>query len=57
MGTATAAHHYATTNPYTGERVREFDTLDGAQVDQAVQTAHEAFGRWRRRPISERAAI
>jgi succinate-semialdehyde dehydrogenase/glutarate-semialdehyde dehydrogenase len=57
MGTATAAHHYATTNPYTGERVREFDTLDGAQVDQAVQTAHEAFGRWRRRPIGERAAI
>jgi succinate-semialdehyde dehydrogenase/glutarate-semialdehyde dehydrogenase len=57
MGTAEAAHHYATTNPYTGERVREFDTLDGAEVDQAVQAAHQAFGRWRRRPIGERAAI
>src|SRR3954471_18694350 len=57
MGTATTGHHYATTNPYTGECVREFDTLDGAQVDQAVQAAHGAFGRWRRRPIGERAAI
>jgi succinate-semialdehyde dehydrogenase / glutarate-semialdehyde dehydrogenase len=57
MATTTPTRHYATTNPYTGERVREFDTLDGAQVDQAVQAAHEAFGRWRRRPIEERAAI
>ena len=57
MRTATAAQHYATTNPYTGERVREFDPLDGAQIDRAVQAAHEAFGRWRRRPIGERAAV
>jgi succinate-semialdehyde dehydrogenase/glutarate-semialdehyde dehydrogenase len=57
MGTATGANHYATTNPYTGECVREFDTLDGEQIDRAVQAAHEAFGRWRRRPIGERAAI
>jgi succinate-semialdehyde dehydrogenase/glutarate-semialdehyde dehydrogenase len=58
MGTAaTAAHHYATTNPYTGETVREFETLDGPEVDRAVRAAHEAFGRWRRRPIEERAGI
>jgi succinate-semialdehyde dehydrogenase/glutarate-semialdehyde dehydrogenase len=57
MGTATAAHHYATVNPYTGETVREFDTLTRDEVDAAVATAHEAFGRWRRRPISERAAV
>jgi succinate-semialdehyde dehydrogenase/glutarate-semialdehyde dehydrogenase len=57
MGTATAAHHYATVNPYTGETVREFDTLSREQVDRAVAAAHDAFGRWRRRPISERAAI
>jgi succinate-semialdehyde dehydrogenase/glutarate-semialdehyde dehydrogenase len=57
MGTATAAHHYATINPYTGEVVREFESLDSAEVDGAVETAHEVFGSWRRRPIEERAAI
>src|SRR5688500_13885630 len=56
MATA-AAHRYATVNPYTGETVREFETLDGAAVDRAVEAAHEAFGPWRRRPIEERAAI
>jgi succinate-semialdehyde dehydrogenase/glutarate-semialdehyde dehydrogenase len=57
MGTATAAHHYATINPYTGEVVREFESLDSTEVDRAVETAHEAFGSWRRRPIEDRAAI
>jgi succinate-semialdehyde dehydrogenase/glutarate-semialdehyde dehydrogenase len=57
MATATASHHFATVNPYTGQTVAEFDTLDSEQVDQAVEAAHEAFGSWRRRPIEERAAI
>jgi succinate-semialdehyde dehydrogenase/glutarate-semialdehyde dehydrogenase len=57
MTTATAPHHYATINPYTGEVVREFDTLDGEEVDRAVERAHRAFEDWRRRPIQERAAI
>lgn len=52
MATATA-HHYATVNPYTGEVVREFDSL---AVDRAVESAHRAFGAWRDRPIEERAA-
>ena len=56
MATATA-HHYATVNPYTGEVVREFDSLDAAAVDRAVEDAYRAFGPWRRRPIAERAAI
>jgi succinate-semialdehyde dehydrogenase/glutarate-semialdehyde dehydrogenase len=56
MATATA-HHYATVNPYTGEVVREFDSLDAAGVDRALETAHQAFGAWRDRPIGERAAI
>ena len=56
MATATA-HHYATVNPDTGEVVREFDSLDTAAVDRAVETAHHAFGAWRDRPIEERAAI
>src|SRR3954447_6183192 len=56
MATATA-HHYATVNPYTGEVVREFDSLDAAAVDRAVEAAHQAFGTWRDRSIEERAAI
>jgi acyl-CoA reductase-like NAD-dependent aldehyde dehydrogenase len=56
VATATA-HHYATVNPYTGEVVREFDSLDAAAVERAVETAHQAFGAWRHRPIEERAAI
>jgi succinate-semialdehyde dehydrogenase/glutarate-semialdehyde dehydrogenase len=57
MATAATAHHYATINPYTGEVVREFETLDSTEVDRAVEAAHEAFGSWRRRPIDERAGI
>jgi succinate-semialdehyde dehydrogenase/glutarate-semialdehyde dehydrogenase len=59
MATATAARHrhYATTNPYTGETVREYDTMSREEVDRAVTAAHEAFTRWRRWPIDNRAAI
>jgi succinate-semialdehyde dehydrogenase/glutarate-semialdehyde dehydrogenase len=57
MSTATAAHHYATVNPYTGETVREFDTLSRDEVDRAMEAAHDAFAHWRRRSIAERAAI
>jgi succinate-semialdehyde dehydrogenase / glutarate-semialdehyde dehydrogenase len=56
VATATA-QHYATVNPYTGEVVREFESLDAAGVDRAVETAHRAFSAWRVRPIEERAAI
>ena len=56
MATA-MAHHYATVNPYTGEVVREFESLDAAAVDRAVETANQAFSAWRDRPIEERAAI
>jgi succinate-semialdehyde dehydrogenase / glutarate-semialdehyde dehydrogenase len=57
MGTATATRHYATVNPYTGETVKEFDTLTRDEVDRAVAGAHDAFLAWRERPIAERAAI
>jgi succinate-semialdehyde dehydrogenase/glutarate-semialdehyde dehydrogenase len=57
MATATASHHFATVNPYTGQTVAEFDTLESEQVDQAVRAAHEAFGSWRRRSIEQRAGI
>src|SRR3954447_19917910 len=57
MGTATATRHYATVNPYTGETVKEFDTLTRDEVDRAVAAAHDAFLTWREQPIAERAAI
>jgi succinate-semialdehyde dehydrogenase/glutarate-semialdehyde dehydrogenase len=57
MSTATATRPYATTNPYTGETVREFARLGREEVDRAVAAADDAFANWRARPISERAAI
>jgi succinate-semialdehyde dehydrogenase / glutarate-semialdehyde dehydrogenase len=57
MATASKAPHYVTVNPYTGETVRAFETLDSEEVDRAVEASHDAFGRWRRRPIAERAQI
>jgi acyl-CoA reductase-like NAD-dependent aldehyde dehydrogenase len=42
MGTATAARHYATVNPYTGEIVREFESLTRDEVDAAIVEAHDA---------------
>jgi succinate-semialdehyde dehydrogenase / glutarate-semialdehyde dehydrogenase len=57
MSTTTAASHYATVNPYTGETVREFEALSREELERAVASAHEAFERWRRQPISDRAAI
>jgi succinate-semialdehyde dehydrogenase/glutarate-semialdehyde dehydrogenase len=55
--THSADRPFATVNPYTNERVREFATLDTDQVDAAVEAAHEAFLDWRLRPIEERGAI
>ncbi len=43
MATATA-HHHAAVNPSTAEVVREFDSLDVAAVDRAVESAHRACG-------------
>lgn len=48
---------YATTNPTTGETEREYDSIDDAQVDAAVDRAHEAFGRWRAAPMADRSAV
>jgi hypothetical protein len=53
MGTATAAHHYATTSPYIGETVREFDTLSREQGDRAVLAAITRSWRWWR-PVAHR---
>ena len=48
---------YSTINPATGELLRTFETHSDAELDQALQTAHLAYGAWRRRPVHERAAV
>ncbi|WP_080796550.1 NAD-dependent succinate-semialdehyde dehydrogenase [Corynebacterium pacaense] len=48
---------YATTNPYTGEVVKTFDTATPEQIDAAIAGAHERFLSWRETPIEQRAAL
>jgi acyl-CoA reductase-like NAD-dependent aldehyde dehydrogenase len=43
-------------NPATEEVLMTFDDFSPQQVDDALQQAHEAFGRWRTASIAERAA-
>ena len=51
------ARPYATVNPYTGEKEKEFPFLESGQIDGVIEKAHAAFLEWRRRPIEERARI
>ena len=44
-------------NPGTGEMVGRVTAADGAAVDAAVRTAHEAFAGWARLGYSDRGAI
>jgi succinate-semialdehyde dehydrogenase/glutarate-semialdehyde dehydrogenase len=48
---------FATVSPYTGETLKEFPAVEGAQVDSVLETADQAFDAWRKRPITERAAV
>jgi succinate-semialdehyde dehydrogenase/glutarate-semialdehyde dehydrogenase len=47
----------ATTNPATGETVREFEELSREQVQEKLQRAAEAFGSWRGTTFTERARL
>src|SRR2546428_12785677 len=42
-------------NPATEEVLKTFDDFSPQQVDDALQQAHDAFGRWRTTSIGERA--
>lgn len=46
-----------TINPATGQPGREYETLDGRQVGQAIRAVHRAFGGWRRTSLEERAQL
>jgi succinate-semialdehyde dehydrogenase/glutarate-semialdehyde dehydrogenase len=56
MATA-AVSYFATVNPVSGDVLKEFEPLDGAALDRAVDAAHAAFEDWRLVPIAERARI
>jgi succinate-semialdehyde dehydrogenase/glutarate-semialdehyde dehydrogenase len=48
---------YRTTNPATGEVVREFGTVDDDSAEELLAQAHEAFLTWRDTPIAERVRL
>lgn len=45
----------ATTDPATGETLREFDALTDAELEQRLQRAHEAFRTYRDTTFAQRA--
>lgn len=47
---------YATTNPFTNETTKEFDSLSDEQIEAAIEQADAAYRTWRHTPIQERAA-
>ena len=49
--------NYKTVNPATGETVREFDTLDDAGVEAALEKAHNGYLNWRKSTPTQRAQI
>jgi succinate-semialdehyde dehydrogenase/glutarate-semialdehyde dehydrogenase len=51
------ARPYATINPYTGEKQKEFPFLETDRIDGVIEKAHQAFLEWRRRTAEERAAV
>jgi succinate-semialdehyde dehydrogenase/glutarate-semialdehyde dehydrogenase len=52
-----ATRRYATTNPATGELVRNFDTATDAQAEALLARAHAAFLGWREVPVVERVRL
>ena len=46
-----------TTNPATGELMRSFPELSSSEIQARVERAHDAFVKWRRTNVAERAAI
>lgn len=48
---------YATTNPYTGEIVKTFDTASSADIDKAIAGADATFRTWSATPVEQRATV
>ena len=47
----------ATINPATGETLRTYPELTAHELEAKLAAAHDAFPRWRRTPLAERAAV
>lgn len=45
----------AAVNPATGEKLQTYPQMSSAAVDAAIESTHEAFLVWRRKPLEERA--
>lgn len=41
-------------NPQTGAVFQSYETMSNAEVQQIVETAHSAFGKWRKRDAADR---
>lgn len=48
---------YSTTNPATGELLREYPHLTDEEVEAKLALAHAAFLQWREVPVAERVAL
>ncbi len=46
-----------TINPTTGEQLATYDNVTDDELTRIVDSAHEAFDAWRKRPIAERSSI
>jgi succinate-semialdehyde dehydrogenase/glutarate-semialdehyde dehydrogenase len=53
----TSSPPYQVTDPATGEVTEKFPFATDAEVEQALSAATDAFTEWRKRPVTERAAI
>ncbi len=48
---------FSSTNPYTGELLKTFPQASDADINQAIEKAHNTFLKWRETNFSERARI
>ena len=48
---------YATTNPYTGETIKNFPNATDAEVALALDSGDKAFRNWKNTPVQQRVTI
>ncbi len=48
---------YATTNPFTGDVEKTFETATAEQIEAAITLADQAFQTWRDKPVAERVQV
>lgn len=48
---------YATTNPFTGDVEKTFETATTEQIEAAITLADQAFQTWRDKPVAERVQV